>query len=878
MSGWLGGGKNTKQQPKYTGLSIQTSTLGKPITIMWGKARIAPNIIWYNGFTLSFTKRKGGKGGGGGGKGGKDANYSVAIILALCEGPIQSVGTVYQNQSTTTLAGLGLTLFTGTPSQVPPGFITTLYPAQARSYARTAYVVSPSYQLGSQPNLPTNAFEVVGNLSGTMPGTTDVNPGDVINDLLSNVQYGLGLTSGNVDATSLAFYTTYCRAQGLFFSPVLDGQDKGTSILDRWAELTNSWIFWSGDVIKFAPLGDVAITANGATYTPITTIQYALGVDDFLDQQMPVKVTRKDPADCYNRTAFEIENRGLSYNSFVCEFKDQTLIDLYGLRDASSTAAKEYKDTAIGQIAVTLKGKRNAYLRNTYEFKTSYRFVRLEPGDLVTLTEPNIPLNGVPVRILTVDEDESGSLSFTAEEYTGSIGSIVAPPSTASAPSSVDRLIAPGDVNPPAIFEPSAALDGTQQVWVSVSGGANWGGADVYFSADNNTYTFAGTIVTPAKQGVLTATLAGHADPDTVNTLSVDLTQSLGILNPVTHADADALRTLSLVGPLPVAHVIQTANIELLAYGTVAPTGTYTSDLTYLRRGKYGTVPVSHASGQQFTLLDPTGLDGSTLNVQLPAQYVGATLYVKFLSYNIYGLAQQDLASVTAYQYTPTGAGFGGGSGGVPGTPTGLSTAVSSTLVEVAWDPNPASDGVTSYKVFRAAGTGASFGTSVLIATIAGTNYVDLGLAPSTGYTYFVEAVNAVGASAATAGANATTGANASGQVSYFGTGAPSTLHNEGDLYFDTTVSTYVEYVQHSGAWHLASSSGSSLEIDWLGTPIDTAAVRIDIEGQLTANVATDGSHHVTITLNGMLPLVTGVLPGPDFMVDPSGQCIGVPL
>jgi hypothetical protein len=35
-----------------------------------------------------------------------------------------------------------------------------------------------------------------------------------------------------------------------------------------------------------------------------------------------------------------------------------------------------------------------------------------------------------------------------------------------------------------------------------------------------------------------------------------------------------------------------------------------------------------------------------------------------------------------------------------------------------------------------------------------------------------------------------------------FGTGAPSTLVGEGALYFDTTLTIYVGYVQHSSAWH----------------------------------------------------------------------------
>lgn len=35
----------------------------------------------------------------------------------------------------------------------------------------------------------------------------------------------------------------------------------------------------------------------------------------------------------------------------------------------------------------------------------------------------------------------------------------------------------------------------------------------------------------------------------------------------------------------------------------------------------------------------------------------------------------------------------------------------------------------------------------------------------------------------------------------WFGTGAPTALQREGDLYFDTTSAPYAGYVQHSGAW-----------------------------------------------------------------------------
>lgn len=44
-------------------------------------------------------------------------------------------------------------------------------------------------------------------------------------------------------------------------------------------------------------------------------------------------------------------------------------------------------------------------------------------------------------------------------------------------------------------------------------------------------------------------------------------------------------------------------------------------------------------------------------------------------------------------------------------------------------------------------------------------------------------------------------GGSGGGIASHFGTGAPSTLHTDGDLYFDTSVTPYQEYVQDTGAW-----------------------------------------------------------------------------
>src|SRR5262249_20022765 len=150
-----------------------------------------------------------------------------------------------------------------------------------------------------------------------------------------------------------------------------------------------------------------------------------------------------------------------------------------------------------------------------------------------------------------------------------------------------------------------------------------------------------GEIHTPARLGVLTAPIGAAADPDTVTLLTVDLSESPGAtLLSGTQADADAHRTLIYVDG------------ELMAYETAALTGPGHYALSYLRRGLYGTAIAAHAAGSAFARLD-----GTEFAYDLPAAYVGQTLYLKFTSFNIYGAAEEDLSTVAAYTYVPTGHG-----------------------------------------------------------------------------------------------------------------------------------------------------------------------------------------------------------------------------
>lgn len=95
-------------------------------------------------------------------------------------------------------------------------------------------------------------------------------------------------------------------------------------------------------------------------------------------------------------------------------------------------------------------------------------------------------------------------------------------------------------------------------------------------------------------------------------------------------------------------------------------------------------------------------------------------------------------------------AGGGGGDTQAPTVPTGLTaTAISSSRIDLSWNPSTDNVGVTGYKVYRG---GDQIGTS------STTSYSDTGLSPGTTYSYTVASYDAAGnTSAQSSPASATT-------------------------------------------------------------------------------------------------------------------------
>lgn len=704
MSNWLfkGLGSVNKPTPSATALRVQTSVAGRPIPFGYGKTRIASNVLWQGVFLTYPPTQQGSHGKGLSGLGsvsnqaGQDFTYSVWTILGLCEGPINASPPVYvwfnkakagweraieNNSQVGVVQGyFGFTLYRGDYTQIAASIMTSVELGYDLNYRGLAYVISTPMYLGASAELPNITLDVEFALSRAISGSFGADPRDIINDFLTNVHYGVLFPSAHLNTNAL--YSSYCRATGLVMSPFLAEQRPAADYLREWMQATNSeFLFTDGKLIAI-PYGDQVITANGSTYTPPATVPYSLTDADFVigkssrSTDDPLIVSRKRIEDQNNSIKIEYlggEYGNGPYDPTVVEAKDDAAIKVFGLKAKGTTQFHGFTEGAAALLSAHLMLGREQML-NTYEFTTSGRYILLNPMDIVPITDTVLGIVSLLVRIKEITENDDYTLTMIAEDYLPGAASSPAHATESNAGIHPDYNAAPGNVQTPLIFEPTDQLAGGLEIWGAIAGAdlTNWGGCEVWSSADGATYALQGRIKGHSRFGTLISTLPtvtpaiSGVTLDSTNTLAVDLTVSQGSLASITSTDFAALSTLMYVDG------------EFIAYQNSTPTSTYAFNLTMLNRGLYGTTISAHAPSSRMCRVD-TGI----FKLPFTQDRIGHTIYFKFLSFNAYGGGLQSLADVGAFSYLVQGTAL---SSPLPNVKNFTSSYVGN-ITYLDWDP-----------------------------------------------------------------------------------------------------------------------------------------------------------------------------------------------
>jgi hypothetical protein len=554
---------------------------------------------------------------------------------------------------------INLTLIGGTQGQSPWSYLTTKHPSQALGYTQLAAIASSQLYLGSSPEMPNYNYELAGphQFGG---GIVDANPADCIYAILTDPGYGIGFPSASIGSLVLA--RACWTANNFFISPRLENQDSAASVIGQWLEAGQVACFWSEGLMKFVPYCDTSAVASGVLYQPSTTpvanltdFNYVLDGDKAND---PLEVSDSEYLDAWNRVQISYSNRVNDYNPEICAEEDLGSVQTYGLRKEQPVQYDFITTLTAAQYAASLRLQRNVYIRHTHKFQLPSSFSYLEPMDVVTLTDPTLGMNALPVRIQEIEDDPEKGLTITAEDFIyGAAAPAYNPKAINTPPPPVPSQQDPGNTTA-LIFEAPSRLGlqaGNLLYGFASGSNENWGGCHVWISFDGNNYQLLrdqnGNIVTvngPARLGTLAAALPAFAgaNPDSTDTLNVVMVDDTPLAS-TTAAGAAANVTLSAI-------ISSGPTLELLSYQAASLTGVDQYSLTSLYRGIYGTAAGAHVAGDIYCRLDQ-----SSFQFQYDPTYVGKTIYVKFTSFNLLGGNEQSLPNVTAYSLTIAGSGRG---------------------------------------------------------------------------------------------------------------------------------------------------------------------------------------------------------------------------
>ena len=146
--------------PRLESFHLQTSRDGAPMPRVFGRARLAGQVIWSSAVRENVTEEE--VGGKGGGPVQRSYSYSVSFAVGLCEGPILGVDRIWANGEILPRSDLTIRIHTGSEDQGPDPVIAATEGGAVPAFRGTAYIVFEDFPLETYGNrLPLINAEVV---------------------------------------------------------------------------------------------------------------------------------------------------------------------------------------------------------------------------------------------------------------------------------------------------------------------------------------------------------------------------------------------------------------------------------------------------------------------------------------------------------------------------------------------------------------------------------------------------------------------------------------------------------------------------------------------------------------------------------------------
>jgi hypothetical protein len=183
LASGFGSGSEPVERGRVDRFRITGAGEGAPVAQLFGRMRLAGQVIWATQFVETVSTSR----SGGGGKGAPSRPvvtttsyaYSVSLAIALCAGEIRRVGRIWADGVELDLTSVAMRVYPGTRDQMPDPLIEAVEGAgSVPAYRGIAYVVFEDLDLAPFGNrVPQFAFEVVRAAqpqAGLLPAAADL--------------------------------------------------------------------------------------------------------------------------------------------------------------------------------------------------------------------------------------------------------------------------------------------------------------------------------------------------------------------------------------------------------------------------------------------------------------------------------------------------------------------------------------------------------------------------------------------------------------------------------------------------------------------------------------------------------------------------------
>ncbi len=132
--------------PRLNSFHLQTSRDGAPMSRIYGRVRLAGQVIWASRLK-EITSEERVQSGKGGGPTQRNYSYTISFAIGLCEGEILGVDRLWANGTPLNIPGLTLRVYKGDENQLPDPIISAIEGGDVPSFRGTAYIVFEDFPL-----------------------------------------------------------------------------------------------------------------------------------------------------------------------------------------------------------------------------------------------------------------------------------------------------------------------------------------------------------------------------------------------------------------------------------------------------------------------------------------------------------------------------------------------------------------------------------------------------------------------------------------------------------------------------------------------------------------------------------------------------------